>query len=127
MADILIVDDDEAIVQVLCELFALEGYAAVGAAHGRAALNWLMTAPQLPRALLVDITMPEMDGPALIAQMAAMPALRDLPVLVMSAERRPGDYLRDLPIAGFLAKPFHLDTLLAYVNRVITPATAKAA
>ncbi len=127
MADILIVDDDDDIVQVLCELFAMEGYTAAGAAHGRAALDWLRAAPILPRVLLVDITMPEMDGPTLIAQMAVTPALHHLPVLVMSAEYRPADYLRDLPIAGFLAKPFHLDTLLAHVEQFIAPATARAA
>lgn len=126
MTDVLIVDDDAAITELIQEILEMEGYVVATAPHGRAALDWLHATPTLPRALLVDLSMPEMDGPTLITRLGEAPALRELSVVVMTAERRPQRHLQGLPIMGILTKPFQLDALLAYVSQAVhsTPLAA---
>ena len=126
MTDILIVDDDADLTQMLQEVLEIEGYSVAHAPDGLAALAWLQQEHIPPRALLIDISMPRMDGPTLIAHIEALPAFATVPLLVMTAERRPADYLRGLTIAGILTKPFHLDTLLTHVSHVVmqTPLAA---
>jgi two-component system response regulator CpxR len=119
MTDILIVDDDAAITELIQEVLEMEGYVVATAPHGRAALDWLTAAPTPPRALLVDISMPEMDGPTLIARTREMPALSTMAVVVMTAERRPQHRLHGLPVAGIITKPFHLDALLAHISEAV--------
>ncbi len=119
MTDVLIVDDDDAITALIREILEMEGYAVATAPHGRAALDWLRIEPVPPRALLVDIAMPEMDGPTLIAQTMEMPTLRTMSVVVMTAERRPQHHLQGLPVTGILTKPFHLDALLTHVSQAV--------
>ena len=58
--------------------------------------------------VLSDLNMPKIDGPALIARMASMPQLANIPIIIISTEgSRPKiDRLIQSGIVGFLRKPF---------------------
>lgn len=116
MTDVLIVDDNADIATVLQEILALEGYSSAHADHGTAALAWLAAQPTPPRLLLVDLTMPEMDGPTFIAHIQETAALRAIPIVVMTAERNPTAKLGGLPVLALLAKPFDIDELLGHLR-----------
>ncbi len=58
---ILVVEDDKDLRDSLCEALELEGYAAVSAENGQAALRHLATGAQ-PCMILLDLMMPVMDG-----------------------------------------------------------------
>jgi CheY-like chemotaxis protein len=115
LMDVLIVDDSAQIGQVVRQVLALEGYTAAHVRDGSDALAWLARHP-MPRLVLVDLSMPEMDGPTFIAQVQAHPTWHTLPMLVMTAEPDFAARLRDLPIVGVLAKPFGMDDLLRHVQ-----------
>ena len=81
---VLIVDDDSAVRTALKELFETEGYTVVLAANGRAALNRLMEGFR-PSVVLLDLMMPVMDGWDFRTQQLREPALKDIPVFIITA------------------------------------------
>ena len=64
---VLVVDDDHATVDFLCEALTDEGYIALSASDGPSALR--LIAAQAPALLVVDLWMPEMSGVELIARL----------------------------------------------------------
>ncbi|HET7473874.1 MAG TPA: response regulator [Candidatus Limnocylindrales bacterium] len=82
---ILVVDDTPFNRQLLARLLKGLGHEAVEAANGREALDRLRDADAAPiDVILLDIVMPEMDGYETLAALAADPALRNVPVIVIS-------------------------------------------
>ena len=114
---LLIVDDDESLREALCELLSYR-FRTVGARHGQAALDYLVTAEK-PALILLDLMMPVMDGWQFRSIQQKDPRFSNIPVIVMSASRsleaRPIDALR-------LLKPFDLEQLLELIDSVLGPA-----
>ena len=82
---ILVVDDTAFNRQLLTRLLRTIGHEPLEAADGRAALELLRDPDTAPvDVVLLDIVMPEMDGYETLAALKADPALRDLPVIVIS-------------------------------------------
>ena len=111
MKTILLVEDEPAILGMLVDVLRGEGYATLAAADGVDGLELL--ARGTPDLVVTDAMMPRLDGPGLVRQMRAEPALRALPVIVTSAVPPPD--LSGLGDVAFLAKPFDLDDLLGAV------------
>jgi adenylate cyclase len=82
---VLVVDDTPFNRQLLTHLLKTIGHVPLEAANGRAALE-LLRDPQIPDVdvILLDIVMPEMDGYETLAALKSDPALRHLPVIVIS-------------------------------------------
>jgi CheY-like chemotaxis protein len=120
---ILVAEDEEAIAALLQALLEDAGYRVVVAGDGRAALDQL--AAQRPHLVLSDVMMPRLDGRALARAMAADPAYRAIPLVLMSAAAR--IRAEEVPHAAFLAKPFDLDALLATIARLLDPDDGPAA
>ena len=114
-ARILVVEDDQDISTVLCEVLEGHGYAADAVENGREALAWLRTPGHRPALILLDLRMPVMCGPEFRRWQCLDPQLADIPVLLLSADHRADEVAKALGVAGFLAKPFDLDALLAAV------------
>lgn len=112
MADpiILVVEDDPFNRDILREILdVFELYRVVETAHGLEALEWLRSNP-LPRLMLLDMMMPEMDGYTLLHTLRADARLRPLRVVGISARARSGDAQKALE-AGcwrYLTKPFDI-------------------
>lgn len=92
-----------------------EGYRTADACDGREALE----AMRAGRAdlVLLDLTMPRVTGWEVLAERAAAPELRKIPVIVITAER--GDGLAKIShdeICALLPKPFELETLRVLVK-----------
>jgi CheY-like chemotaxis protein len=109
---ILVVDDSK-LVHELARM-ALEGQAGWEircAASGAEALSLARAEP--PDAILLDVEMPELDGPASVAALRAEPATAETPIVFLTAHDDPGELarLRALDVAGVLAKPFDVTTL----------------
>ena len=113
---VLVVDDESAIVDFVCDVLTDEGYIAISATDGPSALT--MIAAQAPALLLTDLWMPGMDGRELIAQLHAA-GLARFPIVVMTGS--PDERLLTEPgISAVLAKPFELDELLACVAQYVS-------
>jgi CheY-like chemotaxis protein len=112
---VLIVDDDLDIREALLDVLADHGYVAKAVANGREALDCLQAGAR-PCLILLDLMMPVMNGTQFRAAQLSDPALRDLPVLLISAgndiEQR-GAALA----AETMRKPIDLPRLLEVVAR----------
>src|SRR4051794_18547321 len=82
---VLVVDDDDAIREALCELLDDAGFATIGARHGLEALNVLSATSTAPAFILLDLTMPIMDGWAFCRSRWKSQSLREIPVILISA------------------------------------------
>jgi CheY-like chemotaxis protein len=111
---VLVVDDETLIRVTLGDALELEGYDCRLAANGLEALSVL--SEWHADLIVLDLTMPVMDGWAFRRAQHATLALREIPVLVITAGR--GHYGRDaeLAAAAILAKPFELDELIETVQ-----------
>jgi CheY-like chemotaxis protein len=109
-AHVLVVDDDEAIRDVVAEVLREEGYDVVCAQNGAQALRTLQGDGQTDLVLL-DLMMPVMSGWEVLEEMQSNDRLSRIPVVVVSAMSAPG-------CSEHLAKPIDLDRLLDTVGRL---------
>lgn len=116
MVNVLVVDDDPAIVVLLSELFcAVTGSCSVvTAGNGLEALKVLESSRV--DVVLTDLNMPVMDGFALISRIRT--AYPDMPVIVMtgSQEKDTAQRLSDLGIHHYRVKPFSMRGLVTEVT-----------
>ena len=88
MEPVFVVDDDEDVRDATVAMFENEGYTAVGALDGRDAMDKLKAGTVRPCAIVLDLTMPRMDGWAFRAVQMCDPSLASIPVIVVSADER---------------------------------------
>ncbi len=114
---VLVVEDDAEVRGALCDVLHAAGYDVVMAANGREALRVLSNLEAPPGLILLDLTMPKMDGMGLLEKLQEDEALRALPVLVVTALEGP------VPpgAVGLLRKPVQVKALLAAVDRYCLP------
>ncbi len=117
---VLVVDDDRAIRGTLGEVLQDEGYEPSIVANGREALQLLKEGLR-PCVILLDLTMPIMDGWDFRANQLIDPDLSAIPVVVITAAGyRPETIQTQLAGVGFIRKPLMLDEVLAAVESSCT-------
>ena len=116
---ILVVDDDPEVRAALTELLETEGYDVLPAANGMAALAAARRGPP-PCAILLDLMMPHMDGWDFRAEQRRDPALKDVPVVVITAAGFSPESVRAQlgEDVEFVPKPPPADGLLSVVGRL---------
>ena len=113
---ILVVDDDPDILQTLALCLSTEGYRILVASNGREALD--VVEKEKPSVILLDLMMPVMDGWQFIAALEER-GKRDMPLLILSADRAVQGHAHKLRASGHLAKPFDLEDLLGKVAELV--------
>jgi CheY-like chemotaxis protein len=113
---ILIVEDEQAIAEMLAAILEETDYQVVLAGNGQEALTRLETTK--PDLVLSDIMMPIMDGKTLCRKLQAHPTYQSIPVVLMSAAYDSFSRSDGKPMA-FLKKPFGLQELLTTVSDII--------
>ncbi len=113
---ILVVDDNEGNREMLARRLTRRGYRVELAAGGRQALETLAMTPA--DLVLLDVMMPEMDGYEVLRRLKADPALRGIPVLMISALDEFQSVVRciELGAEDYLSKPFDPVLLRARVD-----------
>lgn len=113
---VLVVDDHATNRDMLARRLKRDGHATVAAENGRQALEILQTQPF--DVVLLDIKMPEMNGYQVLQQIKADPAVRDLPVIMISALDELDSVVRCITLgaADYLLKPFNPVLLSARVG-----------
>jgi CheY-like chemotaxis protein len=112
MRKVLIIDDEPDIREVASiSLQAIAGWQVFTAPSGPAGIETALTSP--PDAILLDVMMPELDGPSTFRAMREKPELAHVPVILITAKVRGIDQRRfqGLGVAGVLFKPFDPLTL----------------
>ena len=114
---VLLVDDDAAIRRTMTVGLELEGFDVVCASGGRAALEAVKAVQ--PAVMLLDLTMPDLDGLEVLARLRA--AGDDLPVCVLSAREQVSDRVRGLEAGAddYVVKPFALEEVTARLHALL--------
>jgi CheY-like chemotaxis protein len=104
MAKIMIVDDDADGRESLAILFRSAGHEVYCVPNGREALSLVLA--QLPDVILLDLLMPEMDGPSFLEVIRSYLRIQSLPVVVLTAlaESPMIDRARALKVNSILIK-----------------------
>ena len=116
---IRIAEDDEFLLQLLRMVLEMEGWSAVGARDGAAALRAVRA--ERPDVCLIDVCMPELDGWGVVRALDTEGGL-GLPVAMMSAAGPRLNGPADLKsrVAAYLQKPFAIGTVVQ-VARLLVP------
>src|ERR671939_112649 len=83
--NVLVVEDEAAIREIVCEILSWAGYDVRTARNGREALDLLRHAGQRPDVIVLDITMPVTDGVTFRRTQLRDPELSRIPVIAASA------------------------------------------
>lgn len=117
---ILVVDDDPHIRDVLCFALGKAGMAVTEAADGEAALAAIKAS--MPDLLVLDVTMPRLDGLELCRRLRATPGpAARLPVLFLSSRADEVDRIVGIEIGGddYVTKPFSPREVVARVGAIL--------
>jgi CheY-like chemotaxis protein len=117
MTAVLVVDDEALIAMALEAALQDAGYQVTTAANGRQGLERLAEA----RAdiVLLDMMMPVMNGPAMLAAMAADPVLSGIPVIILSSLPEATVRAQASGVAAILRKPYTAGEVLRAIGQVL--------
>lgn len=113
---VLVVEDDDALRTEIAEVLEQDGFVVTQATGGSTALDLLHRRPEMDL-ILLDLWMPDMDGWTFRSEQRADPILREIPVIVLSADA--SAQARAIDAAGFIRKPFDAEGLSSTARRVI--------
>ena len=117
---ILLVDDEEDIREVAAlSLESVGGWRVSSASDGGSGVA--MARAERPDAILLDVMMPGLDGPATVTRLQDDPVTRHIPVILLTAKAQSADRRRfaELGVAGTLTKPFDPMTLPDQVAAIL--------
>lgn len=111
MAIILYVEDNIDNRLLIRRVLQAEGYHMLEAANAVEAVRSVRA--QIPDLILMDINMPDMDGYALTTRLKAIPSLKQVPIVALTANVMKGDRERSLQAGcdGYIQKPVDVDAL----------------
>jgi len=122
MAELLIVDDDEDIVDALADVAAGEGHTVRIAHDGVEGLECLKSAPV--DLIVLDVEMPRLTGPEMAYELFVLDAGREkIPIVLLSGKVDLARVAATVGTPYFLAKPPALDALLALMTRALAERT----
>ena len=120
---ILVIDDSSVTLHFLSELLKGKGYRVLTARNGRQAIC-TMDSNSIDLVLL-DLMMPQMTGYEVLEYIKSIPAINDMPVLIVSAcnDQQSIDKAMNIGASGYFVKPLIIEDLLAKVDYLmaITP------
>lgn len=114
---VLIVEDDDDIRDAMSETLHLEGHRADCAGNGREALEMLRQQDRPPTCvILLDLTMPIMDGWEFREEQRKDGRLSSIPVVVITADSEAAEKASQMQAAAFLRKPIRGEDLVRTVE-----------
>jgi CheY-like chemotaxis protein len=128
MRRLLIIDDEDDIREVAAlSLEATAGWQVLTAESGARGIE--VAIAQQPDAILMDVMMPEVDGPSTFREMQQIPSIAHIPVVLLTAKVQGVDKRRfaGLGVAAVLFKPFDPLTLAEQIAEALHWADGHAA
>ena len=121
---VLVVDDEDHLRRLLCDLLEREGYRTIEARDGSEAID--RVDQHAPDIMLLDLNLPGLDGYGVLAQLRSRPDTRQLPIVVLTAKGDEDNEVRVLQAGAddFLTKPFRARALYARLEKILHPRRA---
>ena len=116
---VLIADDDEDILALVRATIERSGHEVMAVADGAAALSAM--AERRPDLAVLDIAMPELDGLEVLRRLRADDEMRDLPVILLTAQAQAADVERGFATgaSAYVRKPFSPRDLATRVDELL--------
>jgi CheY-like chemotaxis protein len=116
----VVVEDDPVLAKVTRTLLSLSGF-DVRNAHNRAEVVAEIRRPPIPDLILLDVMLPDADGFDILQRVRQHPALKDVPVIMLTGKATREAVLKGLTggADGYITKPFQPDALLRAVHTVL--------
>lgn len=120
---ILTVDDEDMILQIVTDILSTKGYKVVTAKNGKEAIR--KSKKSSPDLIIMDIMMPDLEGPEAATLLKKDPSTRDIPILFLSGiiVKESDKPEQEINVGGefytALAKPFDADELLNTVHKLL--------
>ena len=116
---ILVIDDDEAINQLIKINLELSGYKVFSATDG--VKGFALCKQELPDLVILDVMMPEVDGYTVAKYIRENPSTKDIPILMLTALGMLDDKVKgfDIGVDDYLVKPFELEELKVRVRAIL--------
>ena len=123
MTKILYVEDNEDNVYMLTRRLSRKGYDIVAAGDGAKGIE--MARAELPALILMDLSLPVLDGWEATRQLKADPETQNIPVIALTAHAMAGDREKALAAGcdDFDTKPVELDRLLGKMAALLPGGT----
>lgn len=117
---VLIVDDEIDNLGVAEKVLEFHGADVTAYENGHDALQWLET--HYPSFVLMDLSMPYIDGWEMLKQIRTNTAWRSIPVIAITAHAMAGDEERVMNAGfdGYISKPFRISTFLEQIQTCLT-------
>lgn len=111
MNKILVIDDDNAINELIKINLELAGYKVIQALDG--IKGFALAKQEIPNAIVLDVMMPEVDGYTVAQRIRQNPSTKNIPILMLTALSQINDKVRgfDIGIDDYLTKPFEMEEL----------------
>ena len=118
---ILVVDDSADNVALISLYLQQQGYRVVTASNGEDAIS--VAAQVIPNLILMDISMPTLDGLGATRRIRELDILREIPVIAVTAFGTEGFQRAayDVGVSGYLTKPIDLDRMHQLIARLLSP------
>jgi CheY-like chemotaxis protein len=118
LGTVLVVDDSDAVRELISMNLRLEGFDVVTARSGREALK--LVHEVAPEVVTLDVTMPDMDGFGTAEALRAGLETRDLPIVIVSACAQEADFRRaeEIGVDAYVTKPFDPEHLVRVVREL---------
>jgi CheY-like chemotaxis protein len=113
---ILVVEDDAVARQSMKTFLEGEGYRVACVANGQEGMDYLTKLAEPPNLILLDLSMPVMDGWQFRKRQRLAPAFASIPVVLLSAESNLAHIAASLGVNGYFLKPVELDGLLEVIR-----------
>jgi two-component system phosphate regulon response regulator PhoB len=116
---ILVVEDEAALIEILRYNLEKEGFTVLAAADGETALEAI--ADHKPDLVILDWMLPHVSGLEICRQLRRKPETRNLPIIMLTARGEEADRVRGLEVGAddYVAKPFSPSELIARVRAVL--------
>ena len=119
---ILVVDDLDAIRDIVSARLRIKGFEITKATDGVEALAILEDQPDGFDLILSDYDMPNMDGLELLKKVRAIPALKDKPFIMLTSRTEPEKMkaAKEIGLSAWVKKPFKADAFLSQINYALS-------
>lgn len=118
-AKIAIIDDEKALVETLKSFLEERGFSVISAYDGVSGLELIKR--EKPDIVILDITMPELDGRDVLIQLKKNEDTKSIPVIMLTVKNEPFevDYGMELGADDYLPKPCEVHRLLKHIDAIL--------
>ncbi len=123
---ILIADDEQFVTDFLKDLLAASGFQALAAVNGKEAINAVSS--EHPDLILLDITMPDMDGFEVCKAMRGKAENSSMPIIMLTGDANESAIVQALEHGAddYITKPFKNDELIEKIRHLLSEAEKKS-